>query len=166
MKKLALLASIALLALPGLALAQTSTAASQSYIPPALPNTTQTDLLQDIPGGNPAVGNKYVTIGQVAGAPSYVFNVPLTGFSLTFANNQDWFILNPATTPLATGSIALAPVPSDAQRNCIVDSTGAVTALTVTASSGQTVVGAPTALAAGASVCFTYVASQATWFKS
>ncbi len=164
MKKLALLALLSLFVVPGLACAQTSTAAAQSNIPPALPNTTQTDLIQDLPLGNPAVGNKYVTIGQIAGAPSYIYNVPLTGFSLTFANNQDWFILNPAGT-LATGTVTFAPAPSDAQRECVV-STQTQTAITFTANNGQSVVGAPSALVANTAACFTYVALTATWYKA
>jgi hypothetical protein len=131
---------------------------------PYLANTTQSDAIQDIPRGVPSANSYFVTPGQIAGAPSYTYNVPVTGFALTFANNQDWYILNPAGT-LATGAITFAPNPSDAQRECVA-STQIVTTATFTANTGQTVVGAPTALAVGTAVCFTYVAPLATWFKA
>jgi hypothetical protein len=156
---------VASLAFAGLvAVSGTAFAQSQPIPVPALANTTQTDAIRDIPRGVPSANSYYVTPGQIAGAPSYTYNVPVTGFALTFANNQDWFILNPAGT-LATGAITFAPNPSDAQRECVA-STQIVTAATFTANTGQTVVGAPTALAVGTSVCFTYVAPLATWFKA
>ena len=163
MKKLALLAAAALFA-PGLALAQTSVAAGQSYVPPALPNTTPSDLVQDLPQGNPAVGNKYVTLGQIAGAPSYTLASPLTGASLTFANNQDLFELTPAGT-ISTLTVTLAPAPSDGQTECI-NTSQTVTTLTVNANTGQTLVTANTSpLAIGVSQCWQYVASNASWYR-
>jgi len=166
MKKLSfLLALAASLAGFGAAQAQTPYVPSNQPIPvPYLGNTTQTDAIPDVPGGRPNAQQYFVTPGQIAGAPSYVYNVPVTAFALTFANNQDWFILNPAGT-LATGAVTFAPNPSDAQRECVVSSQ-IVTAMTFTANTGQTVVGAPTALAVGTAVCFTYVQSLATWFKA
>jgi hypothetical protein len=137
---------------------------AQSIPVPLLPNTTPSDVVQDIPGGVPSAQNKYVTIGTIAGVPNYVYNVPLTGFSLTFGNSQVWEILNPAGT-LATGTLTFAPNPSDGQRECVVSSQ-AQTAITFTANTGQTVVGAPSALVAGTAVCFAYVLPIATWFKA
>jgi hypothetical protein len=164
MKRFAILALLAASALFGVAHAQPFVPNNTPIPVPFLPNTTQQDAIQDVPRGVPQAGNQYVTIGQIAGAPSYTFNVPVTGFALTFANNQDWFVLNPAGT-LAAGTITFAPNPSDAQRECVVSSQ-AVSTATFTANSGQTVVGAPTALAAGTSVCFVYVAPVATWFRA
>jgi hypothetical protein len=159
MKKLLLLALLGLtVAIGG------HVAIAQSIPVPYLANTTQSDAIQDIPRGAPSANSYFVTPGQIAGAPSYTYNVPVTGFALTFANNQDWYILNPAGT-LATGAITFAPNPSDAQRECVA-STQIVTTATFTANTGQTVVGAPTALAVGTAVCFTYVAPLATWFKA
>lgn len=156
MKKLFLLA--ALFFAPALALAQVIT-------PPTVTNTTQTDLLPIIPRGQPSAQSQYVLLGQAVGSPSYIYNVPVTAFSLTFANNQVWFIINPAGT-LATGTFTMAPNPSDGARECVSDSQ-IQTAVTFTANTGQTVVGAPTAEAsANWTACFTYVASQATWFKN
>lgn len=153
-KRLVLFAG--LLLTPALALAQIS--------PPILANTSQQDLVQIIPHGQPSAQNQYVPIGAVSAVPTYVYNVPVTAFSLTFAHQQGFFILNPAGT-LSTGTVTFEANPSDAQRECTV-STQTQTAITFTANTGQTVVGAPTALTAGAVACFTYVAPLATWFKS
>jgi hypothetical protein len=121
-------------------------------------------VVQDVPRGVPSAQSQYVAIGTIAGVPTYVYNVPVTSFSLTFANAQVYYILNPAGT-LTAGTVTMAPNPSDAQRECIV-STQIVTTLTVTGNTGQTVVGQTTGLAAGTAECFTYVAPLATWFKS
>lgn len=144
---------------------------AQPYVPinnpvpvPYLLSVNPNDAIQDVPHGAPATNNYYVTPGQISGVTSYIYNVPLTGFALTFANNQDLFVLNPAGT-LATGAFTFAPSPSDGQRESVV-STQAVTAATFTANTGQSVVGAPTALAAGVTVTFTYIALTATWYKS
>lgn len=132
--------------------------------PPVLSSVGTTDLFQDIQGGNVSVGNFYVTAAQIAGVPGYTKTVPLTGFSLTFANTQTDMILIPAGT-LATGTITTAPSPSDGQRECVLSSQ-TQTALTFTANTGQTVTDGPTALVAMTPVCMTYSASNATWNRS
>ena len=159
MKKLLLLAALSLSGLFGPAIAF-----AQVITPPTVANTTQTDLLPILPRGQGNAQSQYVLLGQAVGAPSYVYNVPVTAFSLTFANNQVYFILNPAGT-LATGTVTFAPNPSDGGRECVVSSQ-TQTAITFTANTGQTVVGAPTALVANTAACFTYVAPVATWFRN
>jgi hypothetical protein len=155
--------SLALLAITGAAAA--GLALAQSYPPPQVQTVGPTDLFQDIVRGAPSPSSVYATAGQIAGVPSYVYSVPLTAFSLTFGNSQTWYILNPAGT-LATGTFTFAPNPADGQRECVADSQ-IQTAVTFTANTGQSVVGAPTAEASANWVaCFTYVASVATWFKA
>lgn len=131
---------------------------------PRVATVGSTDLFQDIVGGNPTVGNFYVTAAQIAGVPGYVKVVPLTAFSLTFANSQTNMILNPAGT-LATGTLTTAANPSDGQRECVL-STQTQTALTWSANTGQTITNGPTALVANVPVCMTYSASNLTWDRS
>lgn len=164
MKKLFLSALLAATVLgAGYAVAQNAPG-NVTITAPKVLTVGPTDLFQDVVGGIPQVGNQYATAGQIAGVPSYVYAVPLTAFSLTFGNSQAWYILNPAGT-LATGTITFAPAPADGQRECTVSSQ-TQTAITFTANTGQTVVGAPTSMVAGTPVCFSYVASVATWFKA
>lgn len=131
---------------------------------PILPVVNSDDLFQDIPHGSPVIGNQYVTAAQIAGVPGFVKSVPLTGFSLTFANSQTNMILNPAGT-LATGTLTTAPNPSNGQRECVL-STQTQTALTWSANTGQTIANAPTALVANVPVCMTYSSSNLTWDRS
>lgn len=167
MKKFYGFALLAGLAIAGAAVAQGAFGPpyGNTVSAPVVSGISPTDLVQIIPRGFPTTGDVYTNPGAIAGVPLYAYNVPVTAFSLTFANNQAWFILNPAGT-LATGTITMAPNPSDGQRECVSDSQ-IQTAITFTANAGQTVVGAPTAEASANWVaCFSYVASVATWFKA
>ena len=47
-----------------------------------------------------------------------VRSVPLTGFSLTFANGQTYWQIQPAGT-LATGTFTFEPNPGDGARECV-----------------------------------------------
>lgn len=131
---------------------------------PKLQIVNADDLFQDIVHGAPQAGNFYVTAAQIAGVPGFVKSVPLTAFSLTFANTQTNMILNPAGT-LATGTLITAPAPSNGQRECVLSSQ-TQTALTWTANTGQTINNAPTALVANVPVCLTYSSSNLTWDRS
>lgn len=164
MKRFALFGLLAASALFGLAHAQPYVPNNSPVPVPYLQTLTPNDAVPDVPRGTPSANGYFVTPGQISGVTSYVYNVPVTGFALTFANNQDLFVLNPAGT-LATGTFTFAPNPSDGQRESIL-STQIVSAATFTGNTGQSVVGAPTALAAGVTVTFTYVALTATWYKS
>jgi hypothetical protein len=134
---------------------------------PNLPKVTTvntTDLFQDVVRGDPVTNSYFATAAQIAGVPGYVKVVPLTAFSLTFANTQTDMILNPAGT-LATGTLTTAAQPSDGQRECVLSSQ-TQTALTWSANTGQTINNAPTALVANTPVCITYSASNLTWDRS
>lgn len=162
MKKLALLASIALLACGGFAHAQ-----STVVTPPILANTTQNDLIQDVPQGYPSAQAQYVKIGTVAGVPAYVNGGALSGTTntFTFGNTQtDYF-----GTFAASGTIAFtaAANPSDGQRACVNLSGAGTPTLSFLANTGQTVVGgASGAKTSGTTYCWTYVALAATWYVS
>lgn len=149
-----LLAGLGLLVLCAAALAQTAQA----------PVIHTNDLIQIVPNGAASAQAQFATPAQIAGVPGYVKTVPLTAFSLTFANSQVWFLIVPAGT-LATGTFTTAPNPSDGQREC-VRSTQTQTAVTITANTGQTMNGAITAMTANTSYCWTYVAAEAVWYQS
>lgn len=131
---------------------------------PQVATVGTTDLIQIIPNGQPTAQSVYTTPASIAGVPGYVYNVPVTAFSLTYAKGQTNMALNPAGT-LATGTLTTEANPSDGQRECVL-STQTQTALTVTANTGQTIVNGPTALVANVPVCWTFVKSLAAWERS
>src|SRR6266404_3131230 len=97
--------------------------------------------------GNPAT--EAIPLPAIGAGP-YAYNAPLTGASITVTNLQRRLILEPAGT-IATLTVVL-PVPG-AGATALVDNqlfglctTQIVTALTVTAGAGTTVLNAPTAL--------------------
>lgn len=111
------------------------------------------------------------------GAGPYVYNAPLTGASITVTNLQRRLILEPAGT-IAALTVVL-PAANAGSTNALIDNqlfglctTQVVTALTVTAGTGTTVLNAPTALlvpvATGAGSCveWVYRQSNTTWYRT
>jgi hypothetical protein len=88
---------------------------------------------------------------------------PLTGFAYTVPNGTQALVLTPAGT-IATGTITTPPNPQDNQP-LRLSSSQTVTALTVSANTGQTVVGAPTTITSTAPVEFFWNAQNATWYR-
>jgi hypothetical protein len=105
--------------------------------------------------------------GQIGYGPDSAFavpaqyEVPVTGFSL--APRSSLLVLNPAGT-LAAGTIVLPDAPLDGQRQAVT-STGQITALTVTAGTGDSVDNAPSEIPADGYFELVYVASELTWFR-
>ncbi len=105
------------------------------------------------------------------GAGPYQYNAPLTGASLTLTAQQRRLILEPAGT-IATLTVtfpaAAGLVDNQTMGLC---STQVVTALTVTAGSGTTILGSPTATVVpattGAASCFEWVyrVANTTWYR-
>ena len=105
------------------------------------------------------------------GAGPYQYNAPLTGASLTVTAQQRRLILEPA------GTIAALTVTLPASTGLVDNqlfglcTTQVVTALTVTAGSGTTVLNAPTALlvpvATGAASCveWVYRLANTSWYR-
>jgi hypothetical protein len=109
-----------------------------------------------------------VPTGNIQGAwlkllSSYSYQVPLTGFSVQVPNGATSLLLNPAGT-LAAGTIIFPTVPMDGQWLTIASSQ-TITALTLTAPAGQTILSPITTLAANSNAKWQYVASVATWFR-
>lgn len=88
---------------------------------------------------------------------------PLTGFAYTVPNGTPALVLTPAGT-IAAGTITMPPNPPDNQPLRLTCSQ-TVTALTISANAGQTVVGAPTTITPATPVEFFYNVANATWYR-
>lgn len=93
----------------------------------------------------------------------YDVQVPVTGFSITAADDVDVLVLDPAGL-LLTGTLTLPAGPADGQA-LRLRSTQAVTALTLAPNAGQSVVGGLTTLAAQGGAQYLYEAAGARWFR-
>lgn len=88
---------------------------------------------------------------------------PATGDSVQIANRTTWVNLTPSGT-LSTLTLVMPAAPRG-QDPVTVTTSQAVTTLTTTGASGQTVVGAPTSLSAASSVSFRYDATTKAWTR-
>ena len=89
---------------------------------------------------------------------------PVTGFTHTIPNATGTCLLTPAAG-LATGTLTLPAKAVEGFEQHIV-STQAVTTLTISPSTGQTISGsASLALAAYSEIVYRYVAATNTWYK-
>ena len=136
---------------------------------PVAPNVDATnDRVLVIPKGTPTTQAVYVapsTIGQaviLAQRPLY------TAFSYTFTT-QKMFIFENGGTTVAVGALKMPANPGDGQEICFF-SDAAVTAFNqtpnTTVNASQTVIGDVHALVANTRYCYTYVASQAYWYRT
>jgi len=163
MKKFLTRAGVAAILLAGLG--GILTAEAQIPSPPALQSLNQSDLVPVIPRGVGGVPSQYASPGFVGGMLSEQLVVPLTAFTITPNNNTTLLFLNPAGT-LATGTITFAAAPSDAQEFCWTSSQ-TQTAVTMTANTGQSIVGTGvTAGVAGTEYCWRYISATATWYRT
>lgn len=85
------------------------------------------------------------------------------GFTVTPSSSISKLILTPAGA-LAAGTINMPAAPYEGMEFRI-SSTYAITALTLTPATGQTVKNAATTLAAGVGVCYTYASASSTWYR-
>ena len=93
---------------------------------------------------------------------SYDFQVLTTGFSYTFAAGTQTLIANPAGT-LATGTITMPAAPVDGMV-ITIESTQQITALTVAANTGQTLVNGTLTLRPNQPVSYMYRLANTTWY--
>lgn len=93
----------------------------------------------------------------------YSYQQPATSFNIIPAANVGFLILDPAGALLA-GTVTMPASPSDGQ-TLRVSSSQAITTLTVTPNSGQSVSAPLTALAAGGCFGYIYRASNTTWYR-
>jgi hypothetical protein len=96
---------------------------------------------------------------------AYVKVIPTTGFDVTLADGVGQYQMAPAGT-LATGAIKMPANPFDGQ-TVRISTTAQVTALTVTANTGQTISNAisAAALAAGATAAWRYSVAETNWYR-
>lgn len=107
-----------------------------------------------------ANGN-FITLKSVADQ-SYSLQTPVTGFSITIANNISTLLVNPAG-PLASGTIIMPATPVDGQ-NINISTTHSITALTLSPNAGQTVTLPPLTLTAGSGIQYIYNLANTTWY--
>jgi hypothetical protein len=105
----------------------------------------------------------WVNLGFVVPGKSKSVQTPTTGFSITIDNWINALILTPAGT-LATGTVTMCAAPVDGMEASISTSQ-TITGLTVSPNGGQTIVGAPTTLAAGSGCKFLYDTGSARWLR-
>lgn len=91
------------------------------------------------------------------------YQVPLTGFTITIGNTDNILIIEPAGT-LATGTIIMPASPTNGQV-VRISSTQVVTALTVSANTGQTIKDAVTTIAANGFASWVYRSTDTTWYR-
>ena len=166
-KKVLIAAGLAFLALSGGVLSQSISVNTVSIINP-------TDLIQIIPLGQPSAQSQYVSPQKISNTYGYYkspASAPTSGFVYTFAANVTYASFTPSGT-LAYGYVALAAAPSDGTRNCIF-STQTITTLYVCVTSTGTgncvttnLNAAVTTLAANATACYLYSATNTTWDRS
>jgi hypothetical protein len=95
---------------------------------------------------------------------AYDFQALATGFTYTFAAGTQTLVINPAGT-LATGTITMPAAPADGMV-ITFSSSQIITALTVSANSGQSIVSAVTTLAAGGGAKYIYCLANTTWYRT
>lgn len=93
---------------------------------------------------------------------AYDYQVLTTGFTYTFASGTQTLIANPAAT-LATGTITMPATPADGMV-ITIQSTQQVTAVTVAANTGQTLVGGASQLIPNQPLAFVYRLANTTWY--
>jgi hypothetical protein len=94
---------------------------------------------------------------------AYDYQVLTTGFSYTFAAGTQLLLAVPAGT-LATGTVTMPSTPADGM-NITIASTQSITALTINANTGQSIVGGATFISAGGSQTFVYRLANTTWYS-
>lgn len=130
----------------------------------AVPIINSGDLVPLAQQGTGQVPTAFANAGLVGATLYRQTVVPITAFTITPAAGTTLLFLNPAGT-LATGTITMPANPGDAQLFCWM-STQTQTAVTVSANTGQSLVGtAVTAGVAGTQYCWRYIASTATWYR-
>lgn len=123
---------------------------------------TGSELVQIIPSNTAAI--VYTSTSSLRDGRMWVYNAPLTGFTLTMTDVQSVVSLNPAGT-IAAGTIVLPPTLTDGKTVSIFTSQ-TITALTLSTSNSATFVpAAVTTLAANASVEYVYDKANNQWHR-
>ena len=94
---------------------------------------------------------------------NYSYLVPVTSFSTTIPSYTNTLILNPAST-LAAGTVIMPAALFDGQLLAITSSQ-TITALTLAAQAGQTIVGTATTITSTTPIKFIYRAANKTFYR-
>lgn len=94
---------------------------------------------------------------------NFDFNTPITGFSYTVPSGVVGTIFTPAGT-LLTGTIIMTAAPADGM-TVSLSSTQAITTLTLSPNTGQSILNAIVTFAVGATASYVYRLSNTTWYK-
>lgn len=104
-----------------------------------------------------AIGLQGAYIDQV-----YNYKTPTTGTTITLDDEDANVLIDPAAG-LAALTVKMCAIPLDGQFGRVIFSQ-AITALTVSPNTGQSVVNAPGTIAAGKEFRFFYRAANTTWY--
>lgn len=164
-------AAAALVLAGGYALAQTAPTFQSAHVNP-------TDLFPHAVNGVATAQTQFVTAPQISGPEGYFAlnkGADAHGDTLTYTATAGVVnIFAYATTSAITSvTITTEANPGDGQRECYVSVGEATTTLTFTANTGQSLNAAVAAISSASaasttntSICITYVANQATWYRS
>lgn len=94
---------------------------------------------------------------------NFDFQSPVTGFTYTIPAGVVGTAFTPAGT-LATGTVTMPANPVDGM-TINLSSSQTITALTLNANTGQSILNALTTLSAGGSAAYLYRASNTTWYR-
>jgi uncharacterized membrane protein len=123
---------------------------------------TGKELIRALPPGS--AYDAFTSISSLRDGRMWLYQVPLTGFTITMNVDQSAIALNPAGT-LATGTIVMPPVTVDGKIVTIF-STAVVTALTLTPTNSATFApAAATALAANVTLGYVYDKANNQWHR-
>jgi hypothetical protein len=137
---------------------------AQSFIlPSGLPASASLDYVQVIKNGTPQAQSYYIPLGALGNISLYQ-NLGVITTGNTFAVTAGNVFAQPAAT-LAAVTLTAPATPSDGAHVCFTSST-ATTALTLSANTGQTVVGSPIAGQASIANCWLFQKSNSTWYPS
>ena len=106
------------------------------------------------PGGRPL---------RAVGA-NYDYQQPASGATLTASAHLAAYVVDPLA-PLGALTIVMPSAPNDGDEFLVV-ATQPIALLTISPAAGQSIVGAPTGLAAGGAARWLYDATQASWYRA
>jgi hypothetical protein len=124
---------------------------------------TGTEMIQIYPAGTAA--NVFVPLASFRDGAQWLYNVPLTGFTIVMTPEQSVVSLNPAGA-IATGTITFPPTLYDGKIVSIFSSQAINTTLTLNTSNGATFVpAAPTTLLQNGALSFIYDKALNQWHR-
>lgn len=136
-----------------------TTVLGKSWVPVINTETARWHILDGVtPGGIPQA-----RLDDIPGASPTVYSTPTTGQTVTMGATEQKRQLTPAAT-LTSLTVTLSASPADDVERTI-STTQQITALTVNAPGGASVLGGTGTLSANGSMRFRYRTSNTTWYR-